>query len=143
MPTLPGPESSPPSSPDGLKISESLAPPRELKAAVTTEVSFDGLLKEPLLLKEDLKDGCGGQLWPAGMALGKYLLSRHATDLSDKTMWVLLDWSISNSSRFVLIQFSIIAWNSELEVDLLDSPWHAGAISNSRFISQTKNLCFP
>ncbi|KAJ6123646.1 hypothetical protein N7471_010963 [Penicillium samsonianum] len=86
MPTLPGPESSPPSSPDGLKISESLAPPRELKAAVTTEVSFDGLLKEPLLLKEDLKDGCGGQLWPAGMALGKYLLSRHATDLSDKTI---------------------------------------------------------
>jgi hypothetical protein len=56
-----------------------------------------------LLLKEDLKDGCGGQLWPAGMALAKYLLSRHATDLSDKTMWVLLHRGISISSRFVLI----------------------------------------
>jgi hypothetical protein len=89
MPTLPGPDSSPPSSPDGLRISESLAPTRVLKAAMTTDISFDGLLKEPLLLKEDLKDGCGGQLWPAGMALAKYLLSRHATDLSDKTMWVL------------------------------------------------------
>lgn len=88
MPTLPGPDLSPPSSPDGLRVSESLAPPRELKAAVTTDISFDGLLKEPLLLKEDLKDGCGGQLWPAGMALAKYLLSRHTTDLSDKTMWV-------------------------------------------------------
>ncbi|KAJ5373570.1 hypothetical protein N7517_005576 [Penicillium concentricum] len=86
MPTLPGPESSPPSSPDGLTISESLAPTRVLKAVMTTGVSFDGLLKEPLLLKEDLKDGCGGQLWPAGMALAKYLLSRHAADLSDKTI---------------------------------------------------------
>ncbi|KAK4867308.1 hypothetical protein LT330_000818 [Penicillium expansum] len=86
MPTLPGPDLSPPSSPDGLRVSESLAPPRELKAAVTTDISFDGLLKEPLLLKEDLKDGCGGQLWPAGMALAKYLLSRHTTDLSDKTI---------------------------------------------------------
>ena len=90
MATPPGPESSPPSSPGGLNISESLAPPRELKAAATTDISFDGLLKEPLLLKEDLKDGCGGQLWPAGMTLAKYLLSHHATDLSDKTMWVLL-----------------------------------------------------
>lgn len=142
MATLPGPESSPPSSPDGLKISESLAPPRELKAAVTADISFDGLLKEPLLLKEDLKDGCGGQLWPAGMALAKYLLSRHATDLSDKTMWVLLHRGISISSCFVLIQSSI-AWNLELEVDLLDSLWHEGVISNSRFILQTKNLCFP
>lgn len=83
-----GPELSPPSSPDGFNVSESLAPRRENSAAVTTDISFDGLLKEPLLLKEDLKDGCGGQLWPAGMALAKYLLCRHATDLSDKTMWV-------------------------------------------------------
>lgn len=80
-----------PSSPSqlsGFDISESLAPSRENKAAVTTKVTFDGLLKEPLLLKEDLKDGCGGQLWPAGMVLAKYLLCRYATDLSDKSMWV-------------------------------------------------------
>jgi hypothetical protein len=86
--TSPGPELSLPSSPDGLNVSESLAPPRERKAAATTDLTFDGLLQKPLLLKEDLKDGCGGQLWPAGMALTRYLLSRHATDLSDKTMWV-------------------------------------------------------
>ena len=84
-----GPELSPPSSPDGFNISKSLAPRRENSTALTTDISFDGLLKKPLLLKEDLKDGCGGQLWPAGMALAKYLLCRHATDLSDKTMWVL------------------------------------------------------
>ena len=145
MPTLPGPESSPPSSPDGLRLNDSLAPPRELKAAVTTDVSFDGLLKEPLLLKEDLKDGCGGQLWPAGMALAKYLLRRHATDLSDKTMWVT---ALTGGAHFHFISFGPnpifqLAWNSELEVALLDSPWHAGVRSNSRFISQTKNLCFP
>ncbi|CAG8056555.1 unnamed protein product [Penicillium salamii] len=79
-------ELTPPSSPDGFNISESLAPRRENSAAVTTAVSFDGLLKEPLKLKEDIKDGCGGQLWPAGMALAKYLLSRHATDLTDKSI---------------------------------------------------------
>lgn len=82
-------ELSPPSSPEEFVISESLAPRRENSAAVTTDTSFDGLLKDPLHFKEDLKDGCGGQLWPAGMALAKYLLSRHATDLSDKKMWVL------------------------------------------------------
>ena len=81
-------ELSPPSSPDGFSISESLAPRRENYAAVTTDASFDGILKEPLQFKEDIKNGCGGQLWPAGMALAKYLLCRHATDLSDKTMWV-------------------------------------------------------
>lgn len=81
-------ELSPPSSPDGFNVSEGLAPRRENYAAVTTDTSFDGLLKEPLRFKEDIKDGCGGQLWPAGMALAKYLLCRHATDLSDKTMWV-------------------------------------------------------
>ncbi|KAK1150348.1 Protein-lysine N-methyltransferase efm6 [Aspergillus melleus] len=55
--------------PDGLnddfEVSESLVPMRDLKAAEQNTVSFDGLLAEPLILKEDLKEGCGGQLWPA------------------------------------------------------------------------------
>lgn len=93
----PGLELSLSSSPDGLNISESLAPPREHKAATTTDVTFDGLLKEPLLLKEDLKDGCGGQLWPAGMTLAKYLLSRHVADLPNKSMWVLHSASLLDS----------------------------------------------
>lgn len=70
-------------------VSISLAPPRVNKAAATTTLDFDGLLKEPLLLKEDLKDGCGGQLWPAGMVLAQYLLRQHSTDLFGKTMWVI------------------------------------------------------
>lgn len=72
-----------------LNVSDSLAPPRVNKTAGTTSLTFDGLLREPLLLKEDLKDGCGGQLWPAGMVLAQYLLSQHSSDLSGKTMSVI------------------------------------------------------
>lgn len=72
----------------GFEVSEFLVPMRDLKAAEQNTVSFDGLLAEPLILREDLKDGCGGQLWPAGMVLAKYLLRRHRSDLSKKTMYV-------------------------------------------------------
>ncbi|KAJ6122542.1 hypothetical protein N7512_005007 [Penicillium capsulatum] len=69
-----------------FNVSNSLAPPRVNKSAGTITTTFDGLLKEPLLLKEDLKNGCGGQLWPAGMVLAKYLLCQHSSTLSDKTI---------------------------------------------------------
>lgn len=71
-----------------LPVSESLVPPAYHKAAQVSTVSFDGLLKNPLLLKEDLKEGCGGQLWPAGMVLSKYLLRQRRTELCNKTMYV-------------------------------------------------------
>ncbi|KAL4896329.1 putative methyltransferase-domain-containing protein [Aspergillus ambiguus] len=65
-------------------ISESLVPVRDRKTAGHSTISFGGLLKEPLLLKEDLKEGCGGQLWPAGMVLARYLLRQRRSDLVDK-----------------------------------------------------------
>lgn len=77
-----------PSNPDLFDVSDSLAPPRVNKVASTTTLTFDGLLKDPLHLKEDLKTGCGGQLWPAGIFLAKYLLGQHSSDLSGKTMSV-------------------------------------------------------
>ncbi|OKL58907.1 hypothetical protein UA08_05797 [Talaromyces atroroseus] len=64
-----------------LLIGESLIPVRERKPPGTTVVTIDGLLKDPLLLMEDLKEGCGGQLWPAGLLLSRYMLEEHATDL--------------------------------------------------------------
>ncbi|MCJ1355096.1 MAG: hypothetical protein MMC33_005087 [Icmadophila ericetorum] len=68
-------EPSPLESPEeALSISEDLIPIRLAKRAGTTTLSFDGLLSPPLQLHEDLKEGCGGQLWPAGMVLAKYLL---------------------------------------------------------------------
>lgn len=80
---------SPEFNPDApFNVSKTLTPPRVNKAAGTTNVTFDGLLSDPLLLKEDLKNGCGGQLWPAGMTLARYLLAQHASDMSGKTMSV-------------------------------------------------------
>lgn len=59
-----------------------------LKPAGVTTVDFDGLLDPPLQLYEDLKDGCGGQLWPAGMVLAKYMLRMHQETIKGKTMFV-------------------------------------------------------
>ena len=47
--------------------------PERVVASIKT-VDFGGLLDPPLLLHEDLADGCGGMLWPAGMRLAKYLI---------------------------------------------------------------------
>ncbi|KAL4879828.1 putative methyltransferase-domain-containing protein [Aspergillus karnatakaensis] len=71
---------------DPFNISESLVPAREIRQAGQSDVSFDGLLQRPLLLKEDLKEGCGGQLWPAGMVLAKYMLRQHRSSLVNKTI---------------------------------------------------------
>lgn len=63
-------------------------PPAPMKAAGVAEVDFDGVLSPPLRVHEDLKNGCGGQLWPAGMVLGKYMLRKHKDNLAGKTMLV-------------------------------------------------------
>ena len=67
-------------------IDETVVPSQIHKIAGTTETTFDGLLDPPLLLHEDLTEGCGGQLWPAGMLLSKYMLTYHKTDLAGKVM---------------------------------------------------------
>jgi protein N-lysine methyltransferase METTL21A len=79
---------SPSSSPetDPLSSLDSFVPARVNKAASTNAVSFGGLLDPALLLHEDLKEGCGGQLWPAGIVLAKYMLCHHKDNLVEKTM---------------------------------------------------------
>lgn len=78
---------------DFLNFSEDLVQLPNIKSAGTSEVDFDGLLSEPLKLYEDLKGGCGGQLWAAGMVLAKYMLRRHRTSLEGKTMLVgVINW---------------------------------------------------
>ncbi len=64
---------------DVFTISTTLIPERDSKKPNTTIITFDDLLPvdRPLLLHEDLQEGCGGQLWPAGMVLSKYMLRHH------------------------------------------------------------------
>ena len=80
--TSPSPELSP------LAIGEDISPLPTIKPAGTTEVDFSGLLASPLRLHEDLANGCGGQLWPAGMTLAKHMLRYHRDDLRKSRMWV-------------------------------------------------------
>ncbi|KAI9678129.1 MAG: hypothetical protein M1817_006073 [Caeruleum heppii] len=71
---------------DVLHISQDLVDLPQLKAAGTRKIDFDGLLSTPLILHEDLTEGCGGQLWPAGMVLSRYLLRTHQTQLEGKSI---------------------------------------------------------
>ena len=73
---------------ESLAISEDLVQSPTHKSASTTALDFNGLLATPLRLHEDLAEGCGGQLWPAGMILAKYILQYHKDDLKGKTMFV-------------------------------------------------------
>ncbi len=59
-----------------LSIAEDFIPSQPHKLAGQSEQAFGGLLDPPLVMHEDLRDGCGGQLWPAGMVLARYLLER-------------------------------------------------------------------
>ncbi|KAE9377974.1 hypothetical protein N431DRAFT_500704 [Stipitochalara longipes BDJ] len=73
----PSPELSP------LSIGEDFTPAPTYKTASTTSIDFSGLLQPPLQLREDLKTGCGGQLWPAGMVLAQQMLRYHRDSLVD------------------------------------------------------------
>ncbi|KAJ9607925.1 Protein-lysine N-methyltransferase efm6 [Cladophialophora chaetospira] len=74
---------------DVFTISTTLIPERDNKKPTTTTITFDDLLAadRPLLLHEDLQEGCGGQLWPAGMVLSKYILQYHGDgNLKEKSI---------------------------------------------------------
>lgn len=71
---------------DPVDISEDLTPLPTLKAASTTKVDFDGVLSRPLKLHEDVRTGCGGQTWPAGLVLGKHMLRYHREKLHGSKM---------------------------------------------------------
>lgn len=72
----------------GLDVSEDFVPTRVNKEASTTSIDFDGLLTPALSLHEDLANGNGGQAWPAGMILARYLLRRKREDLHNTSMSV-------------------------------------------------------
>ncbi|KAL8642811.1 MAG: hypothetical protein Q9228_000551 [Teloschistes exilis] len=71
-----------------LSVSEDLVPSTTPISSSTISIDFDGILDPPLLLQVDPTE-CGGQLWPAGMVLAKYLLRCKMEELREKTMLAL------------------------------------------------------
>ncbi|KAL8659435.1 MAG: hypothetical protein Q9202_007115, partial [Teloschistes flavicans] len=71
-----------------LSVSEDLVPSTIPISRNAISIDFDGLLNPPLLLQVDPTE-CGGQLWPAGMVLAKYLLRCKMDELREKTMLAL------------------------------------------------------
>ena len=69
-------------------IPEELVPSRNDGIQPTISLDFNGSLDPPLILKQDLKEGCGGKTWPAGMVLAEYFLSCKLDTLQSKTMFV-------------------------------------------------------
>lgn len=133
-----------------FNVSETLIPFRDIKPVDNSSVSFDGILDNPLVLKEDLKDGCGGQLWPAGMVLAKYLLRRHHSDFSGKTMSVYLYSFIDTFYFLVWYKPTALGYVTDSWIEL---NWGLGAVSlglllhgavplvHLLFILQTSNRC--
>ena len=80
--------------PQLLSITEDLVPARLPIVPSITSIDFDGLLNPPLILQDDPTQ-CGGQLWPGGMVLAKYLLQQKMSDLQGKTMFVLVRPDVS------------------------------------------------
>ncbi|KAI0019212.1 putative methyltransferase-domain-containing protein, partial [Xylariomycetidae sp. FL0641] len=64
-----------------LGADEDFTPLPAYKSAGTTDTDFSGLLSRPLRLHEDLTNGCGGRLWPAGMVLARHMLRYHRDEL--------------------------------------------------------------
>ncbi|KAI9794783.1 MAG: hypothetical protein M1816_002911 [Peltula sp. TS41687] len=66
-----------------LMIDEDLIQTPAQKSATITTIDLGGLLHPPLKLHEDVKEGCGGQVWPAGTILARYMIRKHS-DLEGK-----------------------------------------------------------
>ncbi|KID87851.1 hypothetical protein MAJ_05043, partial [Metarhizium majus ARSEF 297] len=66
---------------DPVAVSEDLTPLPTLKQAGDARIDFDGQLAEPLAYHEDVRTGCGGQTWPAGLVLGKHMLRYHRQEM--------------------------------------------------------------
>ncbi|PHH87746.1 hypothetical protein CDD83_8453 [Cordyceps sp. RAO-2017] len=66
---------------DPVVVSEELTPLPSLKQAGIATIDFDGQLDRPLRYHEDVRTGCGGQTWPAGLVLAKNMLRYHRREL--------------------------------------------------------------
>lgn len=101
---------------DDFAISEDFVSSPTHKRATTSRLDLDGLLQNQLSLHEDLAQGNGGQAWPAGYVLVKYLLRKKRDELKHSSMFVgrisysggILGWSTNESG---------LVWNWALVAD--------------------------
>ena len=87
----------------GSEVSEDIVAQREIIASSIVSLSFDGLLGTPLRLQTNQKQ-CGGQLWPAGMALADFLIRERLDELKGRNMFVRPGFdctSIRSTKRYV------------------------------------------
>ena len=68
-----------------LTFGEDLVQSPPQRAPETSSIDFDGVV---LRMHEDVKNGNGGQVWPAGRILARYLLWVRRDELRDSTMFV-------------------------------------------------------
>ncbi|EGP83111.1 uncharacterized protein MYCGRDRAFT_111491 [Zymoseptoria tritici IPO323] len=94
---------------DGFALAEDLVQSPTHKAASTTTVDFDGLLDPGLLLHEDLAKGNGGQAWPAGVILTKYLLRRKREELRTASILAVAKACSPASPVYITDQGSMLA----------------------------------
>lgn len=132
----PSPEFSP------LAIGEDLTPLPVYKAPSTTSIDFSSLLDPPLLLHEDLKSGCGGQLWPAGMVLAQQMLRYHKSSLKDARMYVHTVQYRYLTFIYCHVLTQSTDLNLELVVDWLAWELLLGVILRSQSILLTKKTCW-
>ncbi|EQL01170.1 hypothetical protein G6O67_001001 [Ophiocordyceps sinensis] len=71
---------------DPIAVSEELAPLPSLKQAGSDTIDFDGQLDRPLKYHQDVRAGCGGQMWPAGLVLAKHMLRYRRREIQDATI---------------------------------------------------------
>ncbi|RYP37130.1 hypothetical protein DL767_003084 [Monosporascus sp. MG133] len=131
----PSPELSP------LAIGEDISPLPTIRSAGTTEVDFSGLLTKPLRLHEDLAQGCGGQLWPAGMTLARHMLRLelgaggglvglaiakgcaadgplYVTDQAE--MFPLMEHNIALNDLSSRVKAAVLSWGKPLPREIVD-----------------------
>lgn len=100
-----------------FSIPEELVPSRNDQVQPTISLDFDGSLNPPLFLKQDLKEGCGGKTWPAGMVLAEYFLNCKLDTLHSKAMFVHSRLNAFQSGgRSILDGFSLTCGTLDLSL---------------------------
>lgn len=73
---------------EDFTIGEDFVASPEHQAPQTSRIYFDGVLQPGVVLHQDLANGNGGQAWPAGIALTKYLLRKKRDEMRGSSMSV-------------------------------------------------------